>query len=191
MSHLNAPGGDYSFGLVYWSQPRTVKDTCRRAQSLQTAYNHNTHSQPQHVGLISIFPARTDYQWDFTFCFDIEGCLWSRQSTRAERTEQRRVRPHASHADVFSFFFFFLFSFSLSTFFKDLFSSVSDLGSTRGNEFSSEVKFEMCGTELLMHFCVASTMNRSRWRVCTNLFLIFSATGLVLGCHFWFGVKHI
>lgn len=153
-------------------------------------YNYNTPSQPQHVGLMSIFTARVDYQWDFTFTCEIEGCLWSRQSTRGERTEQRRwglmLLMLMSSLSSIS-----LFSFSLSTFFKDLLSSVSELGSTRGNEFSSEVKYEICGTELLMHFCVASTMKRTRWRVCTNLFLIFSATGFVRGCHFWFGVMHI
>lgn len=170
--------------LVYWSQLRTVKDRYRRAQSLQTTYNYNPHSQPQHVGLISIFTARMDYQWDFTFSGDIEGCLWSRQSTCGERTEQRRVRPHASRADVFSFFYlsFHLFQGSvlicLQTWFNArewifLWGQIWDMWHWIIDGFLRCLYNET----LQMKGLYKSLPN-------------FSATSFVRGCHFWFGVMH-
>lgn len=68
--------------------------------------------------------------------------------------------------------------------FNYLFSSFFKLGSTRGNEFSYEVKNEICGAELLMHFCTDSTMGFSQ----KNSFYKFplNAQCRQLGASFYF-----
>lgn len=64
---------------------------------------------------------------------------------------------------------FFLLTYLPS--FKYLFSFLFKLGSTQGNEFLYEVKYEISGTELLMHFNLASTIAFPRTRVCIKFFL--------------------
>lgn len=57
------------------------------------------------------------------------------------------------------FLFFLLLSyFYPSASFQVSVLSLFKLGSTQGNEFLYEVKYEISGTELLMHFCTASSM---------------------------------
>lgn len=62
-----------------------------------------------------------------------------------------RVRPHDSYTDaVFSFSFFF---FSLLPIHFQGSVLISLRTSTQGNAFLYEVKYEISGTELLMHLC--------------------------------------
>lgn len=72
------------------------------------------------------------------------------------RTQLKRVRA-CGRSDVFSLpsllYWVHLHSF------KCLFSSLLRTGSAHGNEFSSEVKYEISGTEILMHFSIAHKMN--------------------------------
>lgn len=83
--------------------------------------------------------------------------------------QQRSVRAHVSHTDAPLFFF----SLTYLPSFKYLFSFLFKLGSTQGNEFLYEVKYEISGTELLMHFYLAPTMAFPRRRVCVKFFLTF------------------
>lgn len=91
---------------------------------------------------------------------------------------------------ILMLFFFFNFFTRLPSF-KYLFSSLFELGSARGNEFLYEVKYEICGAELLMHLYVASTMASPKRRICKflsyvqchdNAFLFWINAALMLWC---------
>lgn len=68
--------------------------------------------------------------------------------------------------------FFFSLPISLLSSICSHFSS--NLVQHRGNEFLYEVKYEISGTELLMHFYLASTMAFPRRQVFINFFLTFN-----------------
>lgn len=125
----------------------------------------------------------------FQFLFWYEGCLWSHQSTCEVRIQQRGVRRRGSHADVFS-----LFGLSFIHQLSSICSHLrSNLVQHKGNEFTYEVKYEISGSELLMHFGIASTTNFPRRSVRTNFPLMFGVT-IVQRCRlciFGFGLKQI
>lgn len=135
-------------------------------------------------GCIPIFTAETFHQWDFAFLFFTVKVVRNPINQHVKRgCEWRRVRPHGSHTDaVLLLSFFFLIR---PPPFNYPFSSLFQLASTQGNEFSYEVKYELYRECILIHFCMASTMTfpkRMGWNkflpdVCfatsLDVFLIF------------------
>lgn len=75
------------------------------------------------------------------------------------RTQLKRVRARVASSPPSLLYWVHLHSF------KCLFSSLLRAGSTHGNEFSYEVKYEISRTELLMHFSIAHKMDFLRKKV--------------------------
>lgn len=112
----------------------------------------------------------------FPFSLDT---LWSYQSICSE-ADAAEAGESACRSDVFSLpsllYWVHLHSF------KCLFSSLLRAGSTHGNEFSYEVKYEISGTELLMPFSIAHKMDFPQKKVCMK----FPQSSACVICNFCF-----
>lgn len=99
------------------------------------------------------------------------------------QTQLKRVRA-CGRSDVFSLpsllYWVHLHSF------KCLLSSVLRAGSVHGNEFLYEVKYEISGSELLMHFSIAHKMDFSQKKA---MYEILPVTHLVSFAIFCFRFK--